>query len=676
MTTLLQEATAAAPARAGHRHWEKGVDHAQRRDWVGAARAFRRAVRAAPADALYWINLANACRHAGEHARALGAAEQALALDATQPLALRLKGEALAALHRYADAAAAFERLEAAGVREPDAMLQHAAMLQALRKPKESIEILMEAAAIEPAMMQLHAMMATAFRDMALQNEAIECLKTVLALDPGNLQALAHLSYEKRHVCDWTDLPADVERLAQMLATLPAGIAKLSSSFSLLSLPLDPSLQLAASRAEALAATVGAPELTPLSAAERVARTTDGARRPRIGMLSFDFHEHPVSQLVVEMLERMTARGAVHVPPAAGGSTGGPAKPPSGERGRFEVTLYSIGRDDGSALRQRIERATDRFVDLRGSSDAEAAERIRADGIDILVDLQGHTRGHRSAILARRPAPVQVGYLGYPASSGAPYIDYLIGDPLVTPVQLAHLYSEKLAQMPLTFQPNGGWRPVPEEMAPISRTEAGLPPEGFVLCAFNHTYKILPAAFDAWCTVLREVPGSVLWLKETNGQLHDNVRREAEARGVAGERIVFAKAVSYADHFARLALADVFVDTWPYNAHTTAADALWAGVPVVTLYGNGFASRVAASVLNAAGIAELAFERVGDYCAAIVTLAREPALLAGYREHLRTRRRELPLFDCARYTREFEDLLERIWRRWAAGEAPEHLLAV
>jgi len=645
-------AVPAAIAAKGQRHWHEGVSHAQKHDWVGAARAFRRAARAAPGDVLYWINLANACRHAGDHPGALAAAARALALDATQPLALRLQGEVLAALHRYAEAVAAFEKLEATGVREPDAMLQHGAMLQALRKPKESIDVLMQAAALEPAMMPLHAMMATAFRDMALQNEAIECLKTVLALDPGNLQALAHISYEKRHVCDWADLDADVARLAQVLATMPAGLARLSSAFSLLSLPLAPELQLAASRAEALAAMVGAPELPPLSAAEFTARTTDAARRPRIGMLSFDFHEHPVSQLIVEMIERMAAEG-----------------------GRFEVTLYATGRDDGSAIRQRLIAAADAFIDLRGLSDAQAAERIRADGIDILVDLQGHTRGHRSAILARRPAPLQVAYLGYPASSGAPYIDYLVGDPLVTPLALSHLYTERLAQMPLTFQPNGGWRPVPEEGPTATRAEAGLPEGAFVLCAFNHTYKILPEAFGTWCAVMREVPHAVLWLKETNGQLHDNVRREAAARGIAAERIVFARAVSYEQHFARLALADVFVDTWPYNAHTTAADALWAGVPVVTLYGNGFASRVAASVLNAAGIAELAFEHVDDYRTALVALATEPALLAGYREHLRTRRRELPLFDCARYTGEFEALLARMWQRWAAGQAPEHLRA-
>jgi predicted O-linked N-acetylglucosamine transferase (SPINDLY family) len=195
------------------------------------------------------------------------------------------------------------------------------------------------------------------------------------------------------------------------------------------------------------------------------------------------------------------------------------------------------------------------------------------------------------------------------------------------------------------------------------------------MCAFNHTYKIGPDAFDAWCTVMHQLPGAVLWLKETNPQLRDNVLREAANRGVAPERIVWARNVRYADHFSRLALADVFVDTWPYNAHTTAADALWAGVPVVTLYGNSFASRVAASVLNAAGIPELAFGSVDEYMQAIVALGLDPALLATYRNHLQTERMALALFDTPRYTRELQALLQRMWARWRRGESPAHLPA-
>jgi predicted O-linked N-acetylglucosamine transferase (SPINDLY family) len=303
-------------------------------------------------------------------------------------------------------------------------------------------------------------------------------------------------------------------------------------------------------------------------------------------------------------------------------------------------------------------------------SDAQAAQRVRSDGVELLLDLQGHTRGNRLGILARRPAPVQAAFLGYPGTTGAPYIDYIVGDPCVTPTELAPLYSEQLAQMPRCFQPNGRWRPLPQ---PMTRAQAGLPEDAFVMCAFNHTYKILPQAFDAWCAVLRDVPRAVLWLKETNGQLHDNVHREAAARGVAPERIVFAKAVSYPDHFSRLAQADVFVDTWPYNAHTTAADALWAGVPVVTVHGNSFASRVAASVLSAAGLGELAFDNAHDYRLAITALALEPGLLAGYREHLTRQRMELELFDSQRYTREFESLLARMVQRWRDGLAPAFL---
>ena len=267
---------------------------------------------------------------------------------------------------------------------------------------------------------------------------------------------------------------------------------------------------------------------------------------------------------------------------------------------------------------------------------------------------------------------MQVSFLGFPASTGANFIDYLVGDPLITPPELAHYSSEKLALMPLTWQPNGRWRPLPQ---PMSRAQVGLPEDAFVMCAFNHPYKILPESLDAWCTVMNEVPRAVLWLKGPDQQLQDNMRREVKARGVAPERVVFAQTIPYEDHFSRLALADVFVDTWPYNAQTTAADALWAGLPVVTHYGNGFSSRVAASVLNAAGLGELAFETVEDYTLAILALAQNPDLLASYKRHLTEGRQSLPLFDTARYTREFESLLQRMWRRWLDGLPPEHLLA-
>jgi predicted O-linked N-acetylglucosamine transferase (SPINDLY family) len=629
----------AAPPNKGHRHWSAGLEFVRHQRWPEAVGAFRRATRAAPQDRLYWINLANAERRNGAPQRALDVARRCLRVDAKDALALRLAGDCLMQMYRYAEAADTFAALEAAGGEEPDSMLQHAWVLKALYRQEDAVKVLLRVLGKNPGNALAHALLAEALRDLGRRHEAVECMKTVLALDPDNLEAMSHLSMEHRYLCDWRSLDADLERLSGVLASAHPAQPRLTAPFGLLSLPLAPELQLVAARLQALAQARGA---TPLAAPAPAARA---GKRQRIGWLSYDFRDHPVAQLLVEVLERI-------------------------DRGRFEIVLYSVGADDGSPLRARLVATADAFVDLCDLADPQAAERIHADALDLLVDLSGHTRGHRMGILARRPAPVQVGFLGYAGSTGAPFIDYLIGDPLVTPPALAAHYSEKLALLPLTFQPNGRWRPLPQ---PMTRQAAGLPEDAFVMCAFNNTYKILPAAFDAWCTVMRAVPHAVLWLKETNPQLLANIRREAAERGVDPARLVFAQAVPYDEHFSRLAQADVFVDTWPYNAHTTAADALWAGVPVVTHYGNAYASRVAASVLSAAGLGELAFDNVPDYTAAIAALALEPGLLAGYRRHLNEQRMALPLFDCARYTRELEALLARMVQRARDGLAPAAL---
>ncbi len=644
MHTATQKHTQSHKPNAGHRDWQSGRDHVGRKDWAGAAKAFARATRATPGDVLYWVNLANAQRNGGEFEAAATAARQALKIDAGNVLALQVLGESLAQMHRYAESVEVFARLQSLGHLEPEAMVRQASMLQALQRHGEAMDLLLRALGAMPHLVRGHALLADACRDLGLKREAVECMKTVLALEPGNLEALSHLSFEKRHLCDWADLAQDIQGIQDEVLNSPPGMARVAAAFGLLSLPLDPALQLVAARGESAALAWQATALPALSSADIQTRRN---RKPRLGWVSYDFREHPVSQLLVELLEQIASD-------------------------KFEVLLYSAGPDDGTPLRQRVVAAADRFVDIRGLSDAQAAAQMRSDGVDILIDLAGHTRGHRGGVFAARPAPVQVSFLGYPSSTGGDFMDYFIGDPLVTPLDLAGHFTEKLAQLPQCFQPNGRWRPLPQ---PMRRSEAGLPDNAFVMCAFNHTYKILPEAFDAWCAVLRQVPRAVLWLKETNGQLHDNVKREAAARGVAADRIVFARVLPYDQHFSRLALADVFVDTWPYNAHTTAADALWAGVPVVTLYGNAFASRVAASVLNAAGLGELAFADVDSYVKAVLVLAQEPLLAAGYKQHLNQQRLSLPLFDSTRYTREFEALLGRMWQRWCAGLAPEHLAA-
>jgi predicted O-linked N-acetylglucosamine transferase (SPINDLY family) len=637
--------------RPGHLHWTEGMAYVERQDWDAAIDAFSRATVEAPADVLYWINLANAHRRAGDLAQALAAVEKAVRVQPHDPLALRMKGDTLAQMHRYAESVATFQQLENTGALEYDAILMHGTQLQAVCMHHKAIEKLMEAAALKPQEPAAHALMATSFRDMAMFGEAIECLKTVLALDPNNLQARSHLSYERRHLCDWEGHDEHVQRLREILLAMPAGQAHVATTFAMLALPIEPELLLVAARGEALSSTLGVTAMPPVDPAQRIAAGKRGEPLVRVGMLSYDFHEHPVSQLLVEVLEGLDRQG-------------------------FELSLYASGVDDCSELRQRICQAADSFVDIRGFSDQQAAKRIRDDGIDILVDLQGFTRGQRLPIFAYKPAPVQVTFLGFAGTTGASFIDYIVGDPYVTPIEHAANFSEKLAQMPLVFQPNGRWRPIPGQAAALkTRAEVGLPKDAFVMCAFNNTYKILPETFNVWCEVMLAVPHAVLWLKGADKKLFDNVHRLAEARGVAAERFIFAQTVPYAEHFSRMALADVFVDTWPYNAHTTASDALWAGVPVVTVRGNSFASRVAASLLNAVGMPELAFETAAGYRDAIIKLAQNPALLAGYHQRLRTQRMELPLFDSTRFTRDFEQLLQRMAQRWRSGLPAEHLLA-
>lgn len=640
-TTLSPSMASSAKPQRGHASWQEGVSLAAQRDWCGAIAAFERATRQAPRDPLYWVNLANAHRRKGANPQALAAASQALSLDSKQTLALQILADCHLQAHRYPEAIAAYSKLEALGVREAESLVNHGSLLLALHRPSEALEKLAEAAMLKPALVQAHAMMAEAFRDMGLKKESVECLKTVLALRPNDLESLSRKCFESRRICDWKELATDTDTLDLILSSMPFGLARRTAVFGMLSLQLDPELLLAAARAESL---VSAVEHAPLPRAD-VVRQAD--EKIQLAYISYDFREHPVSQLLVEVLEQR-------------------------DQAQFNLTLYSYGPEDDSEVRRRLKAAVDNFVDLHGMTDRQAAQRIRDDGVEILVDLQGHTRGQRQAILAMRPAPVQVNFLGYPGSTGADFMDYIIGDPFVTPVDLASLYSEKLAQLPLCFQPNGRWRPLPE---PMTRQAAGLPDGAFVMCAFNHTYKILPEAFDAWCEVMREEPNAVLWLKESNGQLRDNVYAHARDRGISADRILFARNISFGDHFSRLALADVFVDTWPYNAHTTASDALWAGVPVITVYQNGFASRVAASVLNAVGMGELAFENAQAYKLAIRALARDPELLQGYKSRLQSNRMEFPLFNSRRYSAEIEALYVRMAQRIRAGLRPAHLPA-
>ena len=337
------------------------------------------------------------------------------------------------------------------------------------------------------------------------------------------------------------------------------------------------------------------------------------------------------------------------------------------DRERFEVVAYSYGPDDNSPMRGRLNSAFDRFVDVRALSHRQAAERIQAEKVDILIDLKGHTH-HARPISGYRPAPVQVSYLGFPATMGADFIDYIIVDRFVVPDDQQRFFSEKLVHLPGCYQVNDRKR----EMAGVgtSRQDWGLPAEAMVFCSFNNSYKISPAFFEVWMRLLRSAPESVLWLLEANELVKGNLRSEAARRGIDPDRLVFAPVVPAAEHLARHRHADLFLDTLPCNAHTTASDALWAGLPVLTCSGHTFAGRVAGSLLTAIGLSELVTVSLEEYERIALALARDRQGLAALGEKLEKNRAATSLFDLPRLTDNIEAAYERMWQTWLAGQQP------
>jgi predicted O-linked N-acetylglucosamine transferase (SPINDLY family) len=342
------------------------------------------------------------------------------------------------------------------------------------------------------------------------------------------------------------------------------------------------------------------------------------------------------------------------------------------DRSRFEIIGFSFGPPANDIWRQRLKKAFDRFFDVRTRTDKEIAALAREWEIDIAVDLKGHTQDARIGMFALRPAPVQVNYLGYPGTLGADYMDYLIADSMLIPQEHQPYYNEKIVYLPHTYQTNNSTKVISDR--PFSRAELGLPDDAFVFCCFNNSFKITPDLFDIWMRLLQAVPGSMFWLLEGNTGVGRNLRLEAGKRGVSADRLVFAPPMELADHLARLRQADLFLDTFYCNAHTTASDALWAGLPVLTSLGNTFAGRVAASLLKAIGLPELITPSHAEYEALALELATQPGRLACLRRKLALNKTTHPLFDTARFTRHLEAAYLRMHERSRAGLPPDHIV--
>ncbi len=460
-------------------------------------------------------------------------------------------------------------------------------------------------------------------------DEAIAIIADALWRNPGSAETHTLLG-----ACAWERLGPAVESLRDRVTREKSGEI---SPLGLLPLP-----ETSASEQYQCAVQYAQRQYADLLSRPPLAgtRVRESRGKLRIGYLSADYHEHPTSFLLAEVIERH-------------------------DRKRFEIFAYSCGPDSAIPMRRRMQAAFDAFHEIRPLSHEEAAQKILGDRIDILVDLNGYTTNGRPEILALRPAPVQVSWLGYPGTLGHPRLaDYLIGDPIVSPLTHAALYGENLALLPSCFQPNDRQRVIG---AAPHRTAAGLPAQGFVFCCFNQSYKITPAMFDLWCRLLTEVSGSVLWLLGESDTVQRNLQREALRRGVVPDRLIFAPRVTYAEHLARFQLADLFLDTLPFNAGATGSDALWAGVPMVTCSGEAFAARMATSLLNGAGLPELVTHSLQEYEALVLRLATGGTQHSAIRTKLARNRDTCPLFDSERFTLDLERLFRRMWQGYRAG---------
>ncbi len=624
-----------------YKRWQTGQAHANAQRWPDAAEQFEQAWRL-HADDAYGLAAAHALICAG---RAEVAAQRTAELRRRRPqLLLAYTIESHALLERGRPDAAADTLLAL----PPDVPRDRAywgalgMSLQRCQRSDEAIAAFLQALAHKMDDGVIHFYLGMAFRDKGMKAEAAECVRTALLVGLGasELSARAQLVFLEREACRWGPATIEMAKLEEALRVAPERAPVETGPFTHAVLGDDPAALLKAARLYALRAESF---ITPLPSR----RPRAHAGRLRIGYLSADFHSHATSQLMVQMLE-------------------------SHDRSRFEVTLFSAGPDDESAMRRRIVASSERFEHLRGRPPAAIARRIRELQIDILIDVKGATFGTLIPVTAHRAAPVQVSWLGFPGTSGADCVDYFIGDRIVSPLANAHHFSEKIAQLPNCYQSNDNRRL--RETSP-RRAEWDLPEHTLLLCGFHQSYKISEAVFDTWCGILRQLPTAVLWLLRWNTNVESALVAAARARGIAPERLRFAPLVPHDEHMRRLACADIYLDTWPCNAHTTASEAIWVGVPVVTVTGEIFAQRVAASLLTHAGVPELICDTPGQYTARVVALARDAALRKDICRRLDEAARLSPLFDGERIARDLEALYERMWARAVAGLLPDHLPA-
>jgi len=607
----------------------------QRGQARAALRSFQRSVARAGDffEALHETGVAHSAL--GEHERALRAFRRAFDIDPGSPELHANLGRTLAELHRFDEALRHYDLALASDPKLVRAWADRGLALAELGRGPEALQSYDQALSMAPQDSVTLMNRAMTLALLGQHADAHAAHEEIANLPPDTEYGRGHWLYNNMLMCRWSGWERMV---ADTLARVDAG-EKAAIPFSLLATPATPATLLACARTYAR-------DHFPVREGIVGLKSCPSRQKLRVGYFSSDFRNHAIAQLTARLFE-------CH------------------DRERFEWLGFAFGPSTGDSMTRRVAAAFDRFVDVGDRSDAEIASMARAAGVDIAVDLNGFTEGARPNIFAHRAAPVQVNYLGFPASMGCDFMDYIISDAtLIRPDEYGH-YAEKVVVLPGSYQANDDSKAIGDTAS--TRESMGLPPQGMVFACFNNNYKITPDVFEVWMRLLRQLPGSVLWLLSGSDAAAAGVEAAARAHGIDPGRIVWAERLALADHLGRHAHADLFLDTFHYNAHTTCSDALWAGLPVLTLAGRTFASRVAASLLNTIGLPELVTRSVDEYEAAARSLATSPGKLAALRRRLHCNRTETPLFDTPLFAKRIEAAFEAMWDRHRLGLQPDHI---
>lgn len=624
----LRKAVLLAPGTADIRN---NLAHAlnESGDHRTAAVEYRTLINVAPQMTPVWQGLVSALHKSGDLDGAFKAAEEAVMRFPQNSGLFATLGRVLMDLRRAAGAEDAFRKALALNRENAEAASNLGTLIEQQGRQQEALALYELAVRARPELADAWFNLGSCHEKLGDLPKAKPALERCASLRPSSAKALGALISARRKLCDWQGLDEQVNKLLRLVHSAGFEIdpEDAPAPFGLLSLMIPAEDQLRAAGVHSRSLVRKAEAWLPAAGAFQPSQRPLEGRRIRIGYLSPDLREHPAAYLMAGVFE-------------------------AHDRERFEISVWSAGPDDGSAIRKRIELGVERFEDIRDKDIGVSTKLMRAGELDILVDLAGYTTFARPEILALRAAPIQVSYLGYPGSMGAPFIDYILADEVVAGEGDERFYSERVIRLPDCYFPTDDKAAINPD--PISRANFGLPDHAFVFCCFCMNYKIDAPVLDAWTAILRQVPNAVLWLYRTHPAAADNLYREFAARGIGRDRVIFADRLAKAGHLARHRLADLFLDTFAYGAHTTAIDALWAGLPVLTGRGDTFARRVGASIVRAAGMPQLVTESVEAYIAEAVEIGTKPGRSAALKAQLRENIPHCPLFSTSAIARNLE----------------------